>query len=232
MLPILFTIPPLPGGFFLPLLVLTVLGAAVFSLRGAAQLRAADSAATGDVPASADDGSAVTFPLFVAAFVGGLLWVWSRNPIKLHSYGLFLILGFAAAVWSACREARRRGRDLNIILDLSIPLLVFSVIMCRVLYIALDPGQFDSIGEMVRLWDGGLSFHGSLVAAPLVIWFYAQRNGMSFGELADIMRRVCSWVMRWRGWVASSTAVVTARCATRTCPGLRSSTLKAVPPAN
>jgi phosphatidylglycerol:prolipoprotein diacylglycerol transferase len=54
-------------------------------------------------------------------------------------------------------------------------------------YIALDPGQFSSIGQMVRLWDGGLSFHGSLIAAPAVVWFYAWRNKMSFGELADLI---------------------------------------------
>jgi phosphatidylglycerol:prolipoprotein diacylglycerol transferase len=40
---------------------------------------------------------------------------------------------------------------------------------------------------MVRLWDGGLSFHGSLIAAPAVVWFYAWSNKMSFGELADII---------------------------------------------
>ncbi|HEX8236928.1 MAG TPA: prolipoprotein diacylglyceryl transferase [Abditibacteriaceae bacterium] len=183
MLPILFTIPPLPGALFLPLLLTTFVVAALFALRSATQLRAVPSGSA----EYSDVQAAVTFPLFVAAFLSVLLWVWSRNPIKLHSYGLFLILGFAVAVWNACREAKRRGRDYNIILDLSIPLLLASVIMCRIVYIALDPGQFDSIGQMVRLWDGGLSFHGSLVAAPAVVWFYAWRNKISFGELADII---------------------------------------------
>jgi hypothetical protein len=183
MLPILFTIPPLPGAYLLPLLLVTFVVAALFSVRSARQLHAVP----GGSAEHADAQAAVTFPLFVAAFLSVLFWIWSRNPIKLHSYGLFLILGFAVAVWSACREAKRRGRDYNIILDLSIPLLVASVVMCRIVYIALDPGQFTSVGQMVRLWDGGLSFHGSLVAAPAVVWFYAWRNKMSFGELADII---------------------------------------------
>lgn len=182
MLPIIATIPQLPQIAFLALVTLALATGLLLSLRTRAQLRHADAAGA----AEAEEPAAFT-PLMLAAFACAMLWVWSRNPIKLHSYGLFLILGFAAAVWSACLEAKRRGRDPNIIVDLALPLLAASIVMCRIVYIALDPGQFDSLREMVSVWDGGLSFHGSLIAAPLVIWYYAHRNGMSFGELADII---------------------------------------------
>jgi phosphatidylglycerol:prolipoprotein diacylglycerol transferase len=98
---------------------------------------------------------------------------------------LFLVLGFALAVWLATKEAIRRGIDPNLIVDLSLPLLGWSVFACRVLYILLNREQFHSFGQMVAVWDGGLSFHGSLVAAPLVVWYYARKAGISPLQLTD-----------------------------------------------
>jgi phosphatidylglycerol:prolipoprotein diacylglycerol transferase len=201
---ILATIPPLPA-HLLPLLLgiilLVALGFVVRNLLGWRQLVTATGASgkavatasvgkTPDLNARADLMTAVTkllTPLAVAAVVSLALFVWSRNDIKLHSYGLLLIIGFVAATWSACLEAQRRGYDPNVVLDLALPLLAASVVLCRVLYIVLHPDQFHSVAEMVRLWDGGMSFHGSLVAAVLVIAYFAHRYGLSFGELADVI---------------------------------------------
>jgi phosphatidylglycerol---prolipoprotein diacylglyceryl transferase len=183
MFPILATIPPLPSYLLWPLAAVALLAGAFFSMRG----MAAQKAGGGGDASTPNAQSDAFFPLLLGAMLVFLLWIWSRNPIKLHSYGLLLVVGFAVAVWHACLESKRRGHDPNIILDLSVPLLVWSVIACRVLFIVLDPGQFDSLYDMIRIWDGGLSFHGSLVAAPLVIWYYARRNGLKFGELADII---------------------------------------------
>lgn len=199
MYPIIGTIPPLPAAL-LPLLICVVAAVALFvAARDVLRLRAASVALPAMGPRAArprtdedkDDApdalAAIITPLFVAALLALLLWVWSRNPIKLHSYGLMLMLGFALATWNACGAARRRGVDPNILLDMAMPLLVASIIMCRAVYIALDPGAFASFGEMLRVWDGGLSFHGALIAAPLVVAWHARRNGLGFGQLADII---------------------------------------------
>ena len=186
------TIPPLPAVLLTPLLFMLAAIALFVAARDVLRLRAAPVRAMSGTGAEEEDAQpdafvAIATPLLVAAMLGLLLWVWSRNPIKLHSYGLMLMLGAMAGTWSACGEARRRGVDPNIILDMAMPLLVSGVVMCRLLYIALEPGAFSSPGRMLRVWDGGLSFHGALIAAPIVVAWYARRNGLSFGQLADII---------------------------------------------
>jgi phosphatidylglycerol:prolipoprotein diacylglycerol transferase len=201
---ILATIPPLPAHLLPLLLGIILLVALVFVVRNLLGWRHLVAAGTpnaggvsttpvGKIPAPdgrADYLAALTrslTPLAVAAVVSFALFVWSRNDIKLHSYGLLLIIGFVAATWSACLEAQRRGYDPNVILDLALPLLAASVVLCRGLYIVLNPEQFHSFAEMVRLWDGGMSFHGSLIAAVLVVAYFARRYGLRFGELADVI---------------------------------------------
>ena len=96
-----------------------------------------------------------------------------QHSITLHSYGFFLILGFFAATWNGCLEAKRRGYDPNLILDLALPMLVVCVLMCRVLYVLLDLDQFHDFGDMLRIWDGGLSFHGILPGSLMVMGYYS-----------------------------------------------------------
>lgn len=182
MLPTLAEIPVLPATW-LPVLAAVVL---LCSLAVAARLVMTNGQS---IPAGEPGGAlaVASTPLIVAAALIGLLFVWSRNPIKLHSYGFFLVLGFFLATWNACLEARRRGYDPNIILDMAMPMLLATVAMCRVLYIVLNWGEFHSLRQMVSIWDGGLSFHGSLIAAPLVVAYFAWSRKVPFGVLCDIV---------------------------------------------
>ncbi len=187
MRPILFILPQLSRGALWPLMTATIAFALFFAWR-TTQFSAATSNAsssTRNVAASDEASNALLAPLGMGVLIASFLWIWSRNAITLHSYGLMLVIGFGVATWLSCKEATRRGINPNIILDLALPLLFVSVLFCRILYILLNHNQFHSVGAMVRIWDGGLSFHGSLVAAPLVVWYYARKNNLGFGQLTD-----------------------------------------------
>ena len=175
MRPILFTIPQLPASWLTAAWLLLGVGAAAwiaFNVRTARQ--------NGSTPD-------VVSPL-VAALVGGVLaLLWSRFSVPLHSYGLFLILGFFIGVYLAIKEAQRRGLDPNIILDLSLPLLLVTVLMCRLLYVALNHRQFNSFADVLRIWSGGLSFHGALVGAILVLAWFAHTRRVSLLKLGDVV---------------------------------------------
>ncbi len=178
MRPTLFIIPQLPQTWLVSLCLFALLVGASLSWR-------ASRVAKATISSTRSDSSEAFTPLLGAMAICALLFVSTRSPITLHSYGLMLVIGFGVAVYLSCREAERRGINPNVVLDLALPLLFVSVLFCRVLYVLLNSSQFNSFAETLRIWDGGLSFHGSLVAAPLVIWFYAKRHNLGFGALTD-----------------------------------------------
>lgn len=164
MRPILAVVPAFP----LQLLVPTILVVALLGLFAAARLKN-------------------PMPLIFVSGVAFVLWLWSRQPITLHSYGFFLVIGFFLSVWLACIEARRRGYDPNIVLDLAMPLLLVSIVLCRVLYFLVYPSQWRGFGEFLQIWNGGLSFHGAIVGALVTIGYFAWKRGVSYGMLCDII---------------------------------------------
>ena len=164
MRPILAIIPALPAQFVMPTIVI----AALIGLFAAARLKSA-------------------MPLIFAGGVAFVAWLWSRQDITLHSYGFFLVIGFFISVWLACLEARRRGYDPNVILDLAMPLLLVSIVLCRILYFLVYPSQWRGVGEFLQIWNGGLSFHGAIVGALGTIAYFAWSRRISFGRLCDIV---------------------------------------------
>lgn len=109
------------------------------------------------------------------------------GPIPVHSYGLMLVIGFFVGIWNACREAERRGYKPELILDMALPLLLVSVIACRLLYVILNLDDFHSLIQVVRVWDGGLSFHGAFIGGFSVLAYFAHRYKMPFITLCDLI---------------------------------------------
>ncbi|BCM89602.1 prolipoprotein diacylglyceryl transferase [Abditibacteriota bacterium] len=164
MRPILAVIPALQSSFLWPIALVSLLVGGAFALK-----------------------SRNSLPIALGAGLAVLAFLWTRGPITLHSYGLFLVLGFFVSTTLACLEAKRRGYDPNVLLDLAMPLLLVSVVCCRVLYFIIYPNQWQGMREALQIWNGGLSFHGALIGAPAVIAYYAWSRKIPFGTLGDLI---------------------------------------------
>lgn len=175
MRPILFVIPTLPQGWFMPLAVVVAVIALVIA--GVSMSRSREQGAV----------DTLLLPLGIGAAAVVLLWMWTQHSLTLHSYGLLLVIGFFAATWNAAKEAKRRGYDPNLILDMALPMLVVTVLACRVLYVLLNLNQFQSMGEVLRVWDGGLSFYGAFIGGPLVFAYFAWSRKISVLVLSDLV---------------------------------------------
>jgi phosphatidylglycerol---prolipoprotein diacylglyceryl transferase len=162
MRPILAVVPALPQAFLFPILVVA------FLLCGGIALRIKNVA-----------------PLAFAAGIGFVAWLWTRQSITLHSYGFFLVIGFFLSTWLACLEAKRRGYDPNILLDAAMPLLLISILCCRILYFLVYPSQWRGFGEFWQIWNGGLSFHGSIIGALGTLAYFAWSRKIPFGTICD-----------------------------------------------
>lgn len=171
MLPILFTIPRLAPERLPQILLLlacvTALLAVVAARRGGRE--------------------SLQFVLVGGAAAAGISVALSRGAIPVHAYGVLLMIGFAAGTFNACLEAKRRGLDPNLVLDIMLPMLLVTVAMCRVVYILLNRENFHGWREMLQVWNGGLSFHGVFPGSIAVVGYFAVTRKIRFGTIADVL---------------------------------------------
>ena len=113
------------------------------------------------------------------------------GPLKIHWYGLMYLVGIGGAWLLASRRLERFDSTWN---KDKLSDLVFWVAMGVMLggrlgYVLFYdlPAYIAEPAKILRVWEGGMSFHGGLIGVMLSTWWFGKRNGKSFFELMDFI---------------------------------------------
>jgi phosphatidylglycerol:prolipoprotein diacylglycerol transferase len=112
------------------------------------------------------------------------------GPLQVRWYGLGYLAGFLIAGWLLDRLSRDRFLPLTkaAVSDLIGWLVVGVVVGGRLGYaVFYDPVMLVRPLELLKLWTGGLSFHGGLLGVVLASALFARRHGLAWRRLADAM---------------------------------------------
>lgn len=111
------------------------------------------------------------------------------GPISIHWYGIMYMLAFASAWWLAMRRAPTAGFSKEQVSDIIFYGAIGVVLGGRIGYILFY--QFGSFIEepsmILRVWEGGMSFHGGLIGVILAVIFCARRQQRSFASIMDFV---------------------------------------------
>lgn len=87
------------------------------------------------------------------------------GPLRISSFGTFLLLAFAVGILVLVREAREEGWDPGQAVDLALSSLIGGILGARIGYVVVHWSAFaGDPGRLVKFWeDGGLVFYGALL---------------------------------------------------------------------
>ena len=111
------------------------------------------------------------------------------GPISIHWYGIMYMLAFASAWWLAMRRAPIAGFSKEQVSDIIFYGAIGVVLGGRIGYILFYQfGAFIAEPSMIlRVWEGGMSFHGGLIGVILAVIFCARRQQRSFASIMDFV---------------------------------------------
>jgi phosphatidylglycerol:prolipoprotein diacylglycerol transferase len=122
-------------------------------------------------------------PVAISIFGWPIHWY---GLMYLTAFGLFLWLGnrMVRKPWNAARGWTRRDID-----DLLFYGVLGVVLGGRLGYVFFyKPAYYLSHpGEILAVWQGGMSFHGGLLGVIVALAFFAWRRGFNFLEVGDIV---------------------------------------------
>lgn len=113
----------------------------------------------------------------------------SLGPIQIHWYGLMYLCAFATAYGLALWRARRMGWTGDQVSDLVFYGAMGVIIGGRMGYVffyGLDRFLHDPLW-LLRVWEGGMSFHGGFLGVLVAMAFWARRYQLSWFQVTDFI---------------------------------------------
>jgi|SRR5690625_2557833 len=107
--------------------------------------------------------------------------------ISIRWYGILISMGVLIGGIIALNEAKRKGIDEEIILDLLIFAIPAAIIGARLYYVAFSWDQYkDNPITALNFRNGGLAIHGAIIAAIIVGVIFCRVRKQNFWLIADI----------------------------------------------
>src|SRR5690349_18318109 len=121
--------------------------------------------------------------------------VFSIHGFGVHWYGLMYLFGIGAA-WLLGNRRRKAGwlaADEEAFSDLTFYVALGVILGGRIgymlFYIPLDWMIHDPFA-LLRVWEGGMSFHGGLLGVLVAVWWWSRRHGIHFFDTVDFVAPV------------------------------------------
>ena len=99
-----------------------------------------------------------------------------------------MALGFLAGLFWVRYDARQRGANAALAMDLVFYLILGGVLGSRILYVLIEVPDafFDNPLIFFQLWQGGLVFYGGLIGALVALLFFVIKHKVPFRLYADM----------------------------------------------
>jgi phosphatidylglycerol:prolipoprotein diacylglycerol transferase len=117
--------------------------------------------------------------------------IFSIFGLKIRWYGMMYVLGFLGGWWLARRRSRQPWWQLN---EQQVDDLVFYVMLGVILGgrigYTLFYGWQTILADplyLVRIWEGGMSFHGGLAGVLIAMWLYGRKLGRTMWFMTDFV---------------------------------------------
>ncbi|WP_239351921.1 prolipoprotein diacylglyceryl transferase [Snodgrassella communis] len=113
------------------------------------------------------------------------------GPLAIRWYALSYIVGFCLFIWLG-RKRIKSGQTVftNEMLDDFITWGVLGVILGgRLGYVLFYQLAFylNHPLEILKVWQGGMSFHGGFIGVLVAMWLFARKHGIKFWAVADFV---------------------------------------------
>ncbi len=113
------------------------------------------------------------------------------GPLAIHWYGLMYLLGFGA-VWALALWRAKRSQGLwsvdqvNDLIFYGAMGVILGGRVGYILFYQFSEFIYDPL-LLLRVWQGGMSFHGGLLGVLLALALYSYRHGKAYLQVTDFI---------------------------------------------
>ena len=115
-------------------------------------------------------------------------YIFKLGPIHPTWYGLMYVIGFGCAYLLGVRRTKSNPawskEDVSDLMTYLMLGVVLGGRICYVLFYGMGYWARDWLYPL-KIWEGGMSFHGGLLGVIFLLWLFGRKKGKAFWAVAD-----------------------------------------------
>ncbi len=111
--------------------------------------------------------------------------IFEIGPLKIHSFGLMVMMAFLGGGWMVTRELRRRGIVPDHLDGYPLLALVGGIVGARIYYLLEHTGSLRADFFGTLFGGAGLTWYGGALGGAIAVLLWAHRKGQSKLEMCD-----------------------------------------------
>ncbi|MDP2789824.1 MAG: prolipoprotein diacylglyceryl transferase [bacterium] len=127
------------------------------------------------------------------------------GSISVRWYGVILAIALLSGVFLAQRLGKRGGVKQEKIIDLAFIATIAALIGARLVHVLNDWDYYSQhLLEIIKVWHGGLAFHGVLFGGVLALWIFSRWQKITPLLLLDVVFPALALgqvIGRWGNWI-------------------------------
>jgi phosphatidylglycerol:prolipoprotein diacylglycerol transferase len=113
--------------------------------------------------------------------------LFSIGLLTIHTYGIFVALGFTAAILVTIKLGESQGFPAQQVVDMAFIMIVWAIVGSRAMYVLINLSFFITHPlDTMKIWQGGLVFSGGFLAVTPVMAWHLRRRHLSFWKVGDL----------------------------------------------
>ncbi len=107
------------------------------------------------------------------------------GPLSISPHGIGIAVGFLLGARFLLPDTRKAGIPDEEMYPLFTRAAIGAIIGARLAYVVNHAGDYDSILDVLRVWEGGISLLGGITGAVLLAVPRMRKRGLSFWKIMD-----------------------------------------------
>ena len=107
------------------------------------------------------------------------------GPLSVSPHGIGIAVGFLIGARFMLPRSRRRGMPDDVIFPLFTLAAIGAIVGSRVAYVMNHFGEYESVTDALKVWEGGISLIGGMFGAILFALPKIRKSGLSFWKVMD-----------------------------------------------
>ena len=108
--------------------------------------------------------------------------------IQIYWYSFFLLIAFLIGCFLALKKAKKRKIEEEFMVNLFFYTIPIAFLGARIYYVIFNWNYYSvNIGDIFKIWEGGLAIHGGVIAGFLFLIFYCKKHNVSLFQITDIL---------------------------------------------